>query len=540
MSKGSPGKAPRGPGRKGASVGSRSFTRGRRTIQKQGGQRSAGRKLTFAPRWHRRDIARLVRSVPAAAWTCALVAILNAVCWSLITPPFQVPDETSHVAYVKQLADTHTLPSSHATEFPTEEVQALVDLHQTPLPWMPPTGTISSLAQQRKLEHDLAVNARLPREGSNAAGVATSQPPLYYLLEAIPYTVGSQGTLLTRLELMRLLSALFAGITAMFVFLFVRETLPATRFAPVASGLSIAFAPLLGFVSGAVNPDSLLFAISAALFWALARAFRQGLTYRRAIIIGAITAVGLLTKLNFVGLLPGVIVGLGVLALRTARSSRSSAYRAFGLGAGIAALPVVPFAIINLTSNRPTLGLVSSAASLVPHHGSIFSAASYTWQLFLPRLPGMKPYDPGIFMTRQVWFNGFVGQYGWVETAFPEWAYNIALIFGVAVLAACGRTLVVVRESLRARWAELVVYIVMGVGLLILIGGASYFSPEEGATFTQARYLLPLLALFAAGVGLAIRAAGRRWEAVLGTVVVLAMLADDIFSQLLVIARYYG
>ena len=48
--------------------------------------------------------------VPVAAWLCALVAGLNAIGWSFITPPFQVPDEPAHVAYVKQLAETGSLP----------------------------------------------------------------------------------------------------------------------------------------------------------------------------------------------------------------------------------------------------------------------------------------------------------------------------------------------------------------------------------------------------------------------------------------------
>src|SRR5271155_4212850 len=382
----------------------------------------------------REHVANLAGAVPVAAWVCALVAILNAVSWSLITPPFQVSDEPSHFAYVKQLADSHTLPSLHTFEFSGEEIRALTDLHEYPSAILPPTGAISSRAQRQKLERDLSVYARHPAEGSNAAGVATSEPPLYYLLETIPYTVGSHGTLLARLELMRLLSALFAGITAMFVFLFVRETLPAAPAAWVGSGLAIAFAPLLGVISGSVNPDSLLFAVSAMAFWALARGFRRGLTYRRAILIGAIAAVGLLTKLNFVGLFPGVIIGLVVLALRAARSSRAFAYRAFALGAGIAAIPIVAVAIDHLATSKPTFGLVSSAASLVGHRGGVFSALSSTWQLFLPRLPGMKAYEPGIFTTRQIWFNGFVGQYGWVETTFPSWVYDVALIFGVAFL----------------------------------------------------------------------------------------------------------
>jgi hypothetical protein len=46
--------------------------------------------------------------------------------------------------------------------------------------------------------------------------------------------------------------------------------------------------------------------------------------------------------------------------------------------------------------------------------------------------------------------------------------------------------------------------------------------------------------LFAAGLALAIRTAGRRWEPVLGATLVLFFLADDIFSQLLVIGRFYG
>lgn len=531
-------KASRAPAKQGAAVGSRSAKPSRKSLLEQRRRQAAGRGSIFARLWSRHDIARLMRRVPTAGWICALVAILNAVCWSLITPPFQVPDEPSHFAYVKQLAETRTLPSSHFFEFSSEEEVALGDLHQARLSLLPPTGTISSRAQQQKLEHDLTVAGEEPREGSNAAGVATSEPPLYYLLEAIPYTVGWHGSLLTRLELMRLLSALFAGLTAMFVFLFVREALPAAPAAWVASGLSVAFAPLLGFVSGAVNPDSLLFALAAAVFWSLARAFRRGLTDRRAIVIGVISAAGLLTKLNFVGLLPGVIIGLGILALRSGRSSRSSAFRAFGIGAGIAVSPAVLFAIINVTSNRPTLGLVSSATSLVGHK-SIFGGLSYTWQLFLPRLPGMKAYDSGIFTTRQIWFDGFVGQYGWVETAFPEWVYQVAAIFGVAILAACARTLIVLRQTVRARLAEIGVYIVMSVGLVILIGGASYYG-SEAETYTQARYLLPLLALFAAGLGLATRAAGRRWVPVLGAILVLAMVADDIFSQLLVIARYYG
>ena len=237
-----------------------------------------------------------------AAWLCALVACINAVCWSIITPPFQVPDEPEHVAYVKQLAETGELPSKTGS-FSFEEQVALEDLHLQRVAEEPEYQTISSHAQEEKLQHDLASAEKSPEKGGYA-GVAASQPPLYYALEAIPFSLGAGGTLLERIALMRLLSALMGGLTALFTFLFVREALPRAPWAWAVGGLGIALVPLLGLMSGAVNPDSMLYAVTAALFYRLAHAFRHGLTRARAIVLGSLIAIGLLTKLNFVGIVP--------------------------------------------------------------------------------------------------------------------------------------------------------------------------------------------------------------------------------------------
>ena len=208
---------------------------------------------------------------PRAAWVCALVACLNAICWSIVTPPFQVPDEPSHFAYVKQLAETGHLPSSNSEELSHEEATVLAGLHNPQVVLRPQNHTIASQAEENELQRDLAPSNA--SHGSPAAGVAAAQPPLYYALEAIPYNLARGGNLLDRLQLMRLMSALFAGLTALFVFLFVREALSRPRWICTVAGLAIAFSPLLGFMSGSVNPDSMLFAVSAATFFLLARAF---------------------------------------------------------------------------------------------------------------------------------------------------------------------------------------------------------------------------------------------------------------------------
>jgi hypothetical protein len=480
---------------------------------------------------------RSLRLVPRAAWICALVATLNAACWSIITPPFQLPDEPSHFAYVQQLAENERLPTSDSSVFSEEEQVVLRDLDHRQVRWHPETHTISSKEQQRQLASDLAQH--LSRDGHGAAGGAASSPPLYYLLQTVPYTLASSGTLLDQLESMRLLSALMGGLTALFVFMFLRETLPAVRWAWTVGGLSVALAPLLGYMSGAVNPDAMLFAVSAATFYCLSRAFRRGLTRRLAIAIGALTAVGYLTKLNFIGLIPGVILGLIVLSIRASRArGRRDAYLSLGIALGVAAGPVFVYALANLLSNHPVLGIASTTLKEEGGGRSIPTALSYIWQLYLPRLPGMVNYFPGLSTTR-LWFDNSVGLYGWLDTSFPRWVDSIALLPAGLLVLLCARTTIARRAVLRRRLYEVTVYGAMGVGLVTLIGATDFLN-REGAGFSEPRYLLPMLPLVGAMLVLAARGAGRRWGPAVGALIVMLFLAHDVFSQLQVVSRFYG
>jgi hypothetical protein len=498
-----------------------------------------------------RAIARMLRGVPTEAWICALVACLSAASWSLVTPPFQVTDEPSHFAYVQQLAETGQLPKPVESPLsPIEEI-AVRDLHFFEVRWHPERHTIFSPAQQRRLQEDL----RLPLaryDATDNAGVASTQPPLFYALEAIPYSLGSGGTLLDQLELMRLLSALLAGVTVLFIYLFLREALPRLSWAWTAGCLSAALAPLLGSMSGAVNPDAMLCAVSAVIFYLLARGFRRGLTPRLALAIGATTAIGFLTKLNFVGLAPGVLLGLIVLAVRARHriGERSAmrldrrhigAYRQLALALAVAFIPVAVYATVNILSRRPILGLLSSTVSEPNRHAPLLDELVYIWQLYLPRLPGMTNDFPGVFAIRELWFDRGVGLYGWLDTSFPSWVDNLALIVATPIGLLGLLSLWTSRRALRPRLIEIGVYAVIGAGLMALVGTDSYTHLRiTGGGYAEPRYLLPLLPLLAAALALSARGAGRRWGPVAGTLIVLLFLAHDLFSQLLTISRFYG
>jgi Predicted membrane protein (DUF2142) len=471
---------------------------------------------------------------------CVTIAFANGACWSLITPLFQVDDEQDHFAYVQQLAEAHKLPKRTAhLGYSPEEVTALQGLNYSELRFEPEARALATSAEQHQLEAALASNPS--RRGSGNAGVATSEPPLYYALQTIPYSLASGGSILLRVELMRLLSALMGALSALFVYLFLREALPGTPWAWSTGALTAALAPLVGYISGSINPDAMLCTVSAACFFLLARGFRRGVTPRLALAIGVITAVGFVTKLNFIGIAPGVICGLTLILYRARRKLPRLQLRWCIAGLGLACSPALVYLLITQVGDSGGVrGFTSSGFSPLPHD-SLSAEISYVWQSYLPRLPGMSAYFPGISTWRDVWFNELVGFYGWENTYFPDWVNNLALIPALALAALCLRSLALGLGALRARLPELCIYALIGGGTLVLLGLTSYHAyPHNAMGYRLSRYLLPLLAPAAAGVALAARGAGRRWGPAVGALIVVLVLAQDVFSQLLVIARYYG
>jgi 4-amino-4-deoxy-L-arabinose transferase-like glycosyltransferase len=473
--------------------------------------------------------------VPAAAWMCALIALLNACTWSIITPPFQGRDEVDHFAYVAQLVERGTLPANGHAEgvYSPEEKLVLSALHYYEVRFTANAHPISSIAEQRALRKALDANASLV--GPGEAGVATSEPPLYYALQTIPYVL-ARGDVLAQLQLMRLLSAFLGALTTLLAYFFLREALPRAPWTATVGALCIALQPLFAFMSGSVNPDTLLFTISAAILLCLARAFRRGVTPRLAVALGLLIAAGFVTKLNFAGFAAGVYVGLAIFAARAARARRVRALSWIALAAALGVAPVVLYTLRNALSGHTVFG---SVPPIVAH--SPFDELSYIWQLYLPRLPGMPRYFAGIATYKDIWFDRSVGLYGWMDTTFPGWVDTVALVLAAVVVLLCCRELLARRDALRARLAELGTYAAIAFGILVMLGVSSYNSDVIGQVYAlgEPRYLLPMLPLFGAVIVLAVRG-GRRWAPVVGAAMITLLLAHDLFSQLQAIARYYG
>ena len=81
-------------------------------------------------------------------------------------------------------------------------------------------------------------------------------------------------------------------------------------------------------------------------------------------------------------------------------------------------------------------------------------------------------------------------------------------------------------------------YGTIAVGLLGLLNWIGYnIQLGEAEGFEQARYLLPLLPLYAAVIALAARGAGRRYGPAAGVLIVSVAIAHSLLAMLLPVTR---
>lgn len=474
-------------------------------------------------------------ALPRALWVCAAVGVANAACWAVITPTFWVPDEPAHAGYVQYLGETGSLPRSGFVDPLTPEGPSLEQ--STMYNYLPfrVTGKPSWLpTMDRALRRKLASTQR-GRANDGQALNATSNPPLYYALEAIPYRILHGAGYLDRFLVLRLFSALFAGFTVLFTYLFLRQLLPGHQWAWTTGALAVAFQPVFGFISGGINADALAYAAAAAVLWTLARAFRQGLNIRTGAAIGAAMAVGLFSKPIVLGLIPGLLLAFLVMILR--RSPRRPAVLGAAAALGPTALAYAAFTA--LSAQRVSTVAATTGSPRLSGADAVVAEIGYVWQSLLPRLPFMNDRFP----THPLWdvyFKGFIGRLGWNEYMFPSGWYWVALAVFIGILVLAGRALWGRRATAWSRRWEIVSYAALTLGLVVSVAIAGYgYLVDTGMPFEQARYLFPVLGLYGALVAVAAVGAGKRWGPPVGAFLVVLAMGQSLFAQLLTLGRFY-
>ena len=285
---------------------------------------------------------------------------------------------------------------------------------------------------------------RPPADDGGGWVTTADYTPLYYASLAPAYLAADGQSIWSRVTAIRLMTAVFGGLTAACAMLLVRELLPRPAWPAVAAGLFVAFEPMFAFISGVVNNDAGVSAAAALTVYLVVRALRRGLTARLAVAIGASLVVLPLMKGNGLFLLPAVAIGLGGAALRTRRRGRpvGRPLAALAAAAIVTAVVAVGFAAALDHSADPTrAGWYAAAGNTYPtlpgaevkpsdalRHPVQF--AEFVWQGFLPPAPGMADLRPGGGTFPN--FYGYIergwANFGFVAIPFSKWVYAVIVL----------------------------------------------------------------------------------------------------------------
>jgi 4-amino-4-deoxy-L-arabinose transferase-like glycosyltransferase len=475
----------------------------------------------------------------------AAVAFANAATWSLITPPFDAPDEVDHFAYGQYLAETGKAASQEEGGRPTWSGEEGVALDGVRLlsyieqadgrpPW-------TTLDERRWAERE----ARLRPNSDDGGGktTASTHSPLYYSLLAPAYLAGKGQSVFSRVSAMRLVSALLGAFTAVCVFLLVCELLPRQRFLALAAGLLVAFHPMFSFLSGAINNDMGVNAATALLLFLLVRGLRRGLTMPVAAGIGVTLVAAPLAKATALALYPAAALAIaGMLWRRHSRADMAP----YLVLAGAFAVSVAAWALIAPAFDR-ALFTTPEGRSPVESGGIGTSVLdnptaylSYLWQVFLPKLPFMTDLHPQRWPAFDIYVERGWAAFGWYAVMFPGWVYGVitAAMIGAGVL--CVAAVLRERPAARRRALELAVLALAVVGVVAGVEAAN-FTPTGGRQVVaeQGRYAFTAMAALAPIALGACLAFGRRLLVPAVTVMVVSMIGLSFASQLLALAGFY-
>jgi 4-amino-4-deoxy-L-arabinose transferase-like glycosyltransferase len=492
----------------------------------------------------RRRLRAAWRAVPAPLAALLAVVLLVGAAWALLVPPFQAPDEQSHAGYVQSLAEGPRLPGAATRSiFSSEQLaaQEAVNSDQTAGNLLARTrwSTAAWHAWERQ-------DARLPdgaRSDGSGPNPASSNPPLFYLYDAVPYLAASHAGYFARLTAMRLAAVLWLLVLTTGAWLLAGELLARDRLLQLVAAAVAGLLPMVVFISAQIGPDGMLYALWSLVLWLGVRILRRGATLAQAVALTGLTGAAIVTKATSFALLPGVLLALAV-ALWRARDDRPRALRTGALAVATLALPVLAWALVAHAADHPVAAQVSSGPAGTGGAGSWGELLSYAWQFYLPRLPSMDPVNltGGGFPAYHIWVMQGWGAFGWLEVRFPDPVYKaFAGITAVVAVAAVAR---LVHAWRRPAPRDAAVPLFLAAVVLALLAGlhwTDYHHVRSGAgPFMQGRYLFPLIALGGVAVAAALswlRAGGRQLAAgaVLGGLVTL-----QLFSLGLVAVRFYA
>lgn len=333
------------------------------------------------------------------------VAILFA-AW---LPAWQAPDEPAHYNYIHELVITGQFPVMRMGDYDEAYLERLTTER------FPPQLSIASVRY----------------EGH--------QPPLYYLLGTLPFSL-SRGSLLA----VRLLSVGLGALFVLLIYAIVRLIFPNRAVWALGAAGFTAFLPMHVAMAAAVNNDALAEVLLAAILWLSIRYVKLGLlgphppSRMDALALGAVAGLALITK---VSAYVGIPVALAAPLIVWFECQRTEGVKRLPFSAlALIALPALLMALPWYVRNAQVYGNLDI---LGRHwHDAVVVGQLRTSELIA---------QAGLLAALErflVWsHDSFWGVFGWMGAWLDSRVYSVLLGFSLATLAGSA----VAARDMRAR-----------------------------------------------------------------------------------------
>jgi GT2 family glycosyltransferase len=417
-----------------------------------------------------------------------LATLLKGLAWSVVVPPLHANDEVPHFLYAQSVERSGSWQPDWGDSIPTE-LATLRDLAQLEYAIEPPrpmrlSDRAGIAAMVARLDDPAEKWTYVPYPYADEAvfrSFTHYHPPLYYILTGAVQAPLEQQSILVRLLASRWVSLLLTLATVLIAHQAGRELWPDRQGWPLLLATLVSFHPVLTFSGAVMGNQSLEIALFSACLLVCLRSLRSGLSASQGLMLGAILAAGLLTKISFLSVLP--LLGLpllwqgwGVLRGRRAAST-------LWPWALVLAMPV-------LLSGWWYGGAVQSGGdSLVASYGTITEKRGIE---VLPMVVARQLRNAAEYL-RMYW-----GHFGWNETAMPHLLLQLLSLVTAIAYWESGWWLAwrAFERVRRVPTAHLFGFLLLGCAPLATFAFYSYLdfrlAQDLGGRFVvQGRYFLP-------------------------------------------------
>jgi len=399
-------------------------------------------------------------------WLALILAafVTLATVYNVTTPLFEAPDEGDHYRYVKHLADGHSLPM-------LEPGGNWVG-HES---WQPPLyyalGALTTLwidtDNARQLEW---VN---PHRDGGGGGMNV----VYHTsAESFPYRRAALA-----MHTVRFLSTLMGAVTVVATGLIALELFPDQKWIAIGAAAINAFNPQFLFISGVINNDNLVTALSSLVLLMLLRLLRRSVQMRDSMILGLLLGLAFLAKVSALALLPLTLVVLALLAYRQ-RSLR--VFLSYGMSTIAVAFIVSGWWYLRnwVLYDHPLAWqtmLEMSAPLLRTQQRGLMDALSYAQWL---RRSFWAVFGYGILMDPSLYeildFVSCIGLAGWAILVVRQWkrrsldrstalGLSVLLLWAMMVFASLVRWMQILEASNQGR---LLFPAISSISILLFVG----------------------------------------------------------------------